>query len=221
MPDLTSPSPKTILLVDDHPIVSLGLKSLVEESEDFVVQHVVTCNQEAVDWCGKETPDLIVLDLHLPGRNGLDVIPLLRQECSKTRIVVYSSMPEELYAARCIKAGACAYVHKESGPSQLIKALYGVLDGKIVVSESVQQDMLRQHSGHHASGDDLSVLSNQELHVFRLIGSGLRSSDIATKLGISPKTVGSHRERIKNKLTLHSGKELDQLAMSRFSSFLE
>jgi DNA-binding NarL/FixJ family response regulator len=208
---------KKLLLVDDHPIVALGLQSLLEDSSDFTLDHVATCNQEAIELASHHAPDIFILDLVLPGRSGIEIIPMLREICPTCRIVIYSSLDEELYAARTIKAGAQSYVHKEAGLPQLLKALYAVSEGKIFVSENVQQDMLHGFTGVKSSTNDLSVLSNQELNVFRLIGNGLRSSDIAEQLGISPKTVGTHRERIKNKLTLHTGKELDQLAMSHFS----
>jgi len=211
-------NPTKLLLVDDHPIISYGLKALLEDSSDFVLELVSTCNQEAISLAVEERPDIIILDLQLPGRNGIEAIPELRKCCSNCRIVVYTSLQESLYAVRAIKAGAHAYVHKEAGMRQLLEALRAVRDGKIFVSETVQQDILRFHSDGKDSADDLSVLSNQELNVLRLIGNGLRSSDIAAELGVSPKTVGTHRERIKNKLSLHSGKELDQFAMNRFSS---
>jgi DNA-binding NarL/FixJ family response regulator len=210
--------PAKLLLVDDHPIIAYGLRALLEHSSDFVLEHISTCNQEAITVATDERPDIIILDLQLPGRNGIEAIPELRKCCPNCKIVVFSSLQESLYAVRALKAGAQAYVHKEAGMAQLLEALCTVRDGKIFVSETVQQDILHFHSGGKVAVDDLSVLSNQELNVLRLIGNGLRLSDIAAELGISPKTVGTHRERIKNKLTLHSGKELDQFAMARFSA---
>jgi DNA-binding NarL/FixJ family response regulator len=213
--------PTRLLLVDDHPIVLYGLKALLEGTSDFVLDHSCASNQQAISLASSECPDIIILDLQLPGRNGIEAIPELRQCCPKCKIVVYSSLKDNLYAVRSIKAGAHAYVHKEAGMTHLLDALRAVRNGKIFVSENIQQDMLRLHAYDRNPTEDLSILSNQELNVFQLIGNGLRLSDIAAKLGISPKTVGSHRERIKNKLTLNTGKELDQLAISHFSSLSE
>ena len=209
---------KDLLLIDDHPIVSVGLKALLEDSQDFALTHMAQSSREAIAMASQKPFDIIILDLVLPGRSGLEVIPELRDCCPDCRIVVYSSLPENLYAARSIKAGAHAYVHKEAGLSQLQEALYTVSAGKIHVSEEVKEDMLLHYSDKKSGENDLSVLSNQELNVLRLIGSGLRLSEIAAELGISPKTVGTHRERIKNKLNLHSGRELDLFAVSVFSS---
>jgi len=207
-----------VLLVDDHPVVFYALRALLEESPDFTLNQAASCNHEALSLAESKHPDIVILDLVLPGRSGLEIIPEIHQTCPKCRVVIYSSLPEELYAARSIQAGARAYIHKEEGLSKLLDALRAVREGRIFVSENVQQDLLRRHAGDRDSTNDLSVLSNQELNVFRLIGTGLRLSEIAAELGISPKTVGTHRERIKNKLTLHSGKELDQMAMTRFAA---
>ena len=218
MGDNRSIDPARLLLVDDHPIIAYGLRALLEDSSDFVLDLVSTCNREAITLATNERPDIIILDLQLPGRNGMEAIPELRKCCSKCKIVIFSSLQESLYAVRAIKAGAHAYVHKKAGMAQLLEALRAVRDGKVFVSEAVQQDILRFHTDGRVATNDLSILSNQELNVLRLIGNGLRLSDIAAELGVSPKTVGTHRERIKNKLTLHSGKELDQFAMNHFSA---
>lgn len=217
MPSTSTPTPRKVLLVDDHPIVHLGLKALLEDCSDFVLAGFATSNQEAISLVEDLRPDLVVLDLQLPGRIGLEAIPQINRIYSNVHIIVYSSLDENMYAARSIEAGAWGYVHKEAGLPCLLEGFYAVSEGKIFISESVQQDMLRRQMPNGNTSNDLSLLSNQELNVLRLIGKGLRLSDIASKLGISPKTVGTHRERIKNKLTLHSGKELDRLAMSHFS----
>jgi DNA-binding NarL/FixJ family response regulator len=210
-----TPPKKTVVLVDDHPIVALGLKTVLNETSDFSFVLSATHSEQALHEMERLKPDLLVLDLVLPGRGGLELIPELQRLSPLSKIVVYSSLPELTYAPRALRAGARGFVGKESGLMCLVDALRRTSEGGTYATESVKQAILDNYGrGGSAQGKSgFSQLSNQEINVFRLIGAGLRLSEIAEKLGISPKTVGTHRERIKTKLSLRSGKELDQEAL--------
>jgi DNA-binding NarL/FixJ family response regulator len=210
-----TPPKKLVVLVDDHPIVALGLKTVLNETTDFSFVTSATDAAQALVEAERLKPDLLVLDLVLPGRGGLELIPELQRVSPQTKIVVFSSLPELTYAPRALRAGARGFVGKESGLLLLVEALRRTSEGGTYATESVKQAILDNYgrAGNSQGKNGFNHLSNQELNVFRLIGAGLRLSEIAEKLGISPKTVGTHRERIKSKLALRSGKELDQEAL--------
>ncbi len=213
--DSASPmaTPRTkVLLIDDHPIVFLALKALLECSEDFELCPQGPEEGSPLDLARAHRPGLVILDLMLDGRNGLELVPALLRIAPEAGIVVYSSLEEMRNAPRALRAGAMGYVLKKAPPSVLLEALYAVRLGKRYVSEAVQQLLISEAIVGARSAKGVEELSNQQLQVFRLLGEGLQVSEVATKLGVSIKTIHSHRERIKNKLNLHSGAELQKSA---------
>lgn len=166
----------------------------------------------ALDLVKEEKPDIIVLDLLLDGRNGLELIPSIHSIAPATRFVVYSSMDETRNAPRAFRSGAMGYVMKKEAPPVLLQALRTVRVGKRYASETVQQLLMNEAILGARQTTGVDELSNQQLHVFRLLGEGFSVNEVAAKLGISGKTVHSHRERIKDKLNLHSGIELQKSA---------
>lgn len=208
-----TPPPQKVILVDDHAIVALGIQTLLRDSEEFVLAGVATHDDAALRELSDQQPDLAILDLLLPGRGGLEIVAEARKVSPHTKILIYSSLPELTYAPRALRAGVQGYVCKEAGLGVLLDGLRFVSEGGIYATHAVKQLILENYGRIKSSKyEGVGQLSNQELNVFRLIGAGLRLSEIAEKLGISPKTVGTHRERIKSKLSLRSGKELDKEA---------
>jgi len=185
------------MLVEDHPIVSLGVQTLLNEADDFEWLEAADTPRRALEEAERLQSDLIVLNLMLGGRDGLELIGALIEKAPGAWVVVCSSLDEKIYARRALSAGAA---------------------GNPYVSEDVQKAILRDSIGRKSPTESpgIDALSNQELCVFRLIGSGLGSAAVAEKLGISPKTVGTHRERIKSKLGFRSARELERRAEEFF-----
>lgn len=208
----------SLLLVDDHPIVCLGVETLLKGAADFQWLGAVSNAVEALAEAKRLEPDLIVLDLMLAGRDGLELIGELSRAAPQTRIVICSAMEEKIYARRCFEAGAFGYVPKEAGFMALLAAIRSVAAGEPYASDGIKQAIFKQAVGRKSAGPPpgLEGLSNQELCVFRLLGSGLGSAEIAAKLGVSVKTVSTYRERIKNKLNLQNARELERGAEAFF-----
>ncbi|SDT93821.1 two component transcriptional regulator, LuxR family [Verrucomicrobium sp. GAS474] len=209
MSEASPSSPCRVLIVDDHPVVRLGVTlSLEAAAEEFVLCGEAATPGEALDLVERLRPDAAVVDLHLGGRDGFDLIDDLTALHPPLRIVVYTAMEERLYVRRALRAGARGYLMKGCDPALLVPALRTVVSGGLAVSEAAWKDAA-PGAEEPASID---ALSNRELQVFRLIGLGGAPAAIAEKMGLSVKTVGSYRERIKSKLRLADGIDLDQAA---------
>ncbi len=199
-----------VLIVDDHPMFRHGLASLLSGEPGLSV-----CGEAAdVDAAWKEIarlePHLLVLDLSLPGGDGLDLIKSVRMRYPAIRILVVSMHEESLYAARTLRAGAQGYVNKTEPSEVIVQAVHKVLAGAIHVSPNVEWQIFENVMGApaHARGSPLEALSDRELQVFNLLGQGKTSSQIAQQLHLSKKTVQTHREHLKLKLHAASASEL-------------
>jgi len=200
---------KRVLIVDDHPIMRRGLIQLLGLEEDLRVDRDVGTAAEAVAACLADPPDLVIADISLPDKNGMELIKDLRALNEGLRILVVSMHDESLYAERVLRAGARGYVMKEEAPESLILAVRTVLAGGVFVSPRVSARILESFAGPRRGGDSpVSRLSDRELEIFRLIGEGLGSRDIAGRLNISVRTIGAHRAHIKEKLGLRDATEL-------------
>jgi len=192
----------------------------LEGSKHLELIASVATAAEAIALAQQHQPDMIILDLVLGGRNGLELLTELRSIAPSTHVIVYSALDEKLYAQRAFAAGAEGYVMKEAGLLALEEALRTVVQGVPYASEAIKRSLLEEAIKGRlpAAPRGVESLSNQELHIFRLIGSGISSSAIAAQLGISPKTVSTHRERIKNKLGFQTSRELERAAEDFFLS---
>ena len=192
----------------------------MEGSKNLELIASVATAAEGVVLAQQHRPDLIILDLVLGGRNGLELLAELRSITPGSRVIVYSALDETFYAQRAFAAGAEGYVMKEAGLLALEEALRTVTQGAPYASDAIKRALLEEAVKGRPATPPLGVagLSNQELHIFRLIGSGISSSAIAAQLGISPKTVSTHRERIKTKLGFNTSRELDRAAEVFFLS---
>lgn len=216
----TKPTPlkngkKRILIVDDHPTTRLGLKALLDREPDFVVcceAGDVSQAHVAVNTC---RPDLVLTDLTMPGKGGLEFIRELRKAHPRLPVLVVSMHDEEIYAERALQGGARGFVMKSDDGRNLVAAARQVLRGEIFVSKKMAALLLHQLAGRqrHQGPAGLRTLTGREFDVFQLLGQGLRTSQIAQRLHISGKTVETHRAHIKRKLNLPGHAELTAYAV--------
>lgn len=203
-----------VILVDDHPVVREGLSHLLEQQAGVNVLRQCKDSREALTAAEQNDIDLAIVDIRLGDEDGLDLVKTLRARWPKMRILVLSMHDEKLYARRALRAGANGYLMKAEDPSILLEAIEKVLAGKQFVSDTLQEDLLREVSAGAAPFESMvHTLADRELMVFELLGSGKRTSEIATSLNLSVKTVQTYRERIKAKLGLSSAAELVRRAV--------
>lgn len=195
-----------VLIVDDHAIVRKGLRHIAEESKQIEVGEAGD-GAEALSKLRAERWDVLVLDINLPGRNGLDVLQTARDIHSKLPVLVLSSHPEEQYAIRVLRAGASGYMNKDAAPDQLVAAIQKVMNGGKYISPALAEQLAFELS---ENSDRLphEKLSAREYRVLILIGEGKAVGEIATELLLSVKTVSTYRARILEKLNLLNNAQL-------------
>ena len=203
-PPSTETAPRSrILVVDDHAVVRHGIAALLAGERDLVICGEAGTFEEAESALAALNPDIILLDITLKDRNGLDLIKIARQHDPDIRVLVLSMHDESAYAERALRAGAQGYVMKEHADDVIVDALRTVLRGEIFVSPEVASRMLRQYA-EHPQGEKaefgIEALTDREREVFAMIGEGLSTRKIAEKLGLSDRTVEVHRMHIKRKL---------------------
>lgn len=210
-----------ILIVDDHPILCLGMTQLLESDQRFHVCATANSAEEALKQAEKHQPDLAILDITLNGETrGLTLARELRQLYPKLGLLMLSIHPEQKYAAQALKMGANGYIMKEEATSRLLDSVQAVLSGQLCFSPQVTQQMLVQLvQGAEAGRDadlpempELEQLSERELEVFKLLGKGLQVREIAEQLELAPKTIHAHRLNIMHKLKVKNAGRLNHLA---------
>ncbi|HUA37347.1 MAG TPA: response regulator transcription factor [Candidatus Sulfopaludibacter sp.] len=199
-----------LLIVDDHPMMRTGLAQLIDNEPDLKVGAEADNARQAMDIAVSQPLDLILLDISLPDKNGLELIKDIRALKPGLPILVVSMHDESLYAERVLRAGGRGYIMKQEGGKMLLHAIRQVLSGQIYVSEKMAAGILESFSGRHAEAAVSSVqqLSDREFEVFQLIGQGEGSREIAAHLHLSVKTVEVHRLNIKKKLKLKTATDL-------------
>jgi DNA-binding NarL/FixJ family response regulator len=201
-----------VLIIDDHPIVRMGLRAMLEQTRTFEVCGESGSTAEALRLLAAEQPDLTLLDLMLGGRDGPDFVAECLRVHPKTRVLVLSQHDEALYAERVLKAGARGYLMKGEEMDSVVQALEAVLRGEIVVSPRMNARILA-HRFHRATEQRYACLTNREMQIFLLIGASRSTGAIASELCLSPKTIGADRENIKTKLGLDSAAALEREAL--------
>jgi DNA-binding NarL/FixJ family response regulator len=201
---------KQIILIDDHPISRHGVAQLIGMEDGIDVCAEAGTAAEGLETIGNCYCDLVLADITLPDKSGLELIKDIIALYPDTLILVLSMHDETLYAERVLHAGARGYIMKGAPPENLIKGIHRVLDGEIYVSEAMSSRLLKILSGQRDGGpkSPLERLTDREIEVFELIGNGKGSRDIAGQLSISIRTVDSHRANIREKLGLADGAEL-------------
>ncbi len=206
---------RRILLVDDHPMLRQGLAQVVNQQPDLVVCGEAGDSGTAMQCVAATKPDLAVVDISLEGRSGLELIKDLRALHPEVPILVMSMHDETLYAERVLRAGARGYVMKKSGGEAVLQAIRRVLNGQVHVSESMSSQILDHFTGAgSAKGHSpMGTLTDREFEVFKFIGDGCSTREIARRLHLSPKTVDVHRQNLKAKLKLPNATSLVQHAV--------
>ena len=208
---------KQLLLVDDHPIVRKGLRTILEQEPDLRVIGEAGNRAETVNHVRGLKPDLILLDVSLEGSDGIEITKALRAEFgTHPPILIVSMYDESLYAERALRAGAQGFIMKHEVADNIVKAVRQVLSGKIYVSDGVRQKVLRDLSDNRTDirSAPIDRLSDRELEVFRRIGEGRGTRQIAEELKLSVKTIETYRSHIKEKLSLKTAAELARSAVS-------
>lgn len=215
---------KKIFIVDDHPVFRKGLAQLIDEEEDLKVVGEAESVGDAIDLMEKFLPDLVIVDITLKDRSGMDLIEYLREHHPSLPILVISMHDESIYAERVLRAGALGYITKQELSSDVVSAVRQVLLGKRYLSAKMVDALLGKMmtswggggvTGGAGEGDTaVDILSNRELEVFQLIGQGFKRGEIANMLSLSVKTIGTHHESIKKKMNLKSASELMKHAVT-------
>jgi DNA-binding NarL/FixJ family response regulator len=212
---LNSLAPKCkVLLVDDHPVVRQGLALFIDRESDLTVCGQANDATSALQVIRNSTPDFVVLDISLEGPDGLELLKILRAEYPKLPVLVLSMHDELLYAERALRAGANGYIMKQEATDRVLTAIRHILGGDVYLSDRLTKRMLQQFvNGPAPPGDPLAKLSDRELEVYRLIGTGHGTRQIADELHVSTKTIESYQAHIKEKLALRNARELVQHAV--------
>ena len=207
--------PKTkVLLVDDHPILRAGLGKLINQEADMMVCGEAEDAPKAFEAVSTLSPDIVVVDISLKGSNGIELIKNVKARFPSLPVLVLSMHDESLYAERALRAGSLGYIMKEEAIEQVLVAIRRVLAGEIFLSDKMKSKMLQQLAGGRAkiTTSPIEKLTDRELEVFRLIGEGHSTRQIAGELHLSVRTVEAYREYIKAKLNLKNATELVQHA---------
>ena len=204
-----------ILIVDDHPLVRESLKKIIQREPDLAVCGEVADRDEALALAASTKPHLVICDLTLKSSHGLELIKDLCHQQSDVQIIVLSMHDETLHAERVIRAGARGYISKQEVPKKILQAIRHVLSGQIYWSEKAAAHVASKiaRPSRPARKFSVDILSDREMQVFELFGSGQSSRQIALALGIDASTVETYRARIKEKLNLKSAVELLQYAI--------
>jgi len=201
-----------VLLADDHAIVRAGLKEILADTGDIEVAGEAANGQEVLARVSAQDFDIAVLDLSMPGRNGIELIKLVKAEKPKLRILVLSMHSEEQYAVRALKAGASGYLSKESAADQLVAAIRRIAAGGAYVTPETAE-RLALGAAPRAEAAAHTLLSDREFQVFRMIARGASVGEIARELSLSVKTISTHKTRIMDKMGLANQAELIRYAL--------
>ena len=196
-----------ILIADDHAVVRRGLKQIVSEQPDMTVDGEAENPRQVLDLVRKQEWDVLVLDINMPGRGGLDVLKQVKHEIPKLPVLVLSVHSEEQYGIRVLKAGAAGYLTKESAPDELIRAIRKVYRGGKYVSESLAETLVSE-LGTETDRPRHESLSDREYQVMLMIASGKTVGEIAAALSLSVKTISTYRARVLEKMNMRTNAEL-------------
>lgn len=203
-----------ILIVDDHAVVREGLKYILSKADDLAVIGEAANAPDGMALLRKHRCDLVLLDLSLPGKTGVEMLKMIREESPKVRVLVLSTYPEDQYAIRVLKQGASGYLTKESAPEQLVSAIRKIAAGGKFVSPTMAERLVEEISiDSHPAPHEL--LSDKEFEVFKLIAVGKSLTDIAEGMHVSIKTISTHRSRILEKTSFKVNADITRYALER------
>lgn len=202
-----------VLIADDHAIIRDGLKKILGDTDDMVVAGEATNGTQALEKVRERNWDLVVLDLSMPGRSGIELIKLIKSEKPKCPILIFSMHPEEQYAVRALRAGASGYLSKEGDSDLILPALRKVAAGGVYFSAKVAE-LLVSEAAPHAEALPHKRLSDREFQIFDRIVRGMSMTDIANELSLSIKTVSTHKSHIMTKMAMSTQVDLVRYAIA-------
>lgn len=216
-----------LMLVDDHDVIRTGLKTFLDTQSEFSVVAEAGSGSEAIAKAGEVHPDVIIMDITMPGMDGLQATRSLKEMLPETHVLVLTVHEDKQYLFEMMAAGASGYLTKQAASDELVAAIHAVAVGSVYLQPTLARWLLEDYRRLHEEcaaqtptieyiedpGKDLEVLSKRELQVLELVAEGMTNQQTGKRLGISPKTVARHRERIMNKLDLHSSTELVKFAI--------
>lgn len=203
----------SVLLVDDHELVRVGIKSILELSGKFRIVGEAASGEEAVTWARKNKADVVLMDMVMPGIDGLEATVRLLRIQPDARVIVLSMRAEEPFPTRVMQAGAFGYLSKSAAPEEMMDAIVSAHKGKKYLSKDIAQNMALSTFGKNESANPFSDLSERELQITTRLTKGMKVGEIAEELCLSPKTVNSYRYRIFEKLHITGDVELTRLAI--------
>lgn len=201
-----------ILVVDDHDLVRTGIVRILRDVKDFVVVAEVGSGEEAVEFCRKNDPDIILMDITMPGIGGLEATRKIRRICDTAKVICVSMHKENPFPTKIMQAGAHGFLTKDAEPSEMINAIYKVHSGQKYVSPEIAQ-LIAIGQLDSSSGNPFDGLSDRELEITMMITRGIKVTEIAQHLNISAKTVNTYRYRMFDKLKVTSDVGLTHLAL--------
>jgi two-component system, NarL family, invasion response regulator UvrY len=202
----------SVLIADDHAVVRQGLKQILEEQPDIRISGEAGNGGELLELLGHEARDIVVMDISMPGRNGLEVLKDIRQAYPKLPVLILSMHPESQYALRALRSGAAGYLTKESAPQELVNAVRHAVSGRKYVSAALAEQ-LASELDRPAEKALHEYLSDRELQILCMIASGKTPTAIAQELALSVKTVSTYRTRILHKMKMSNSAELTHYAI--------
>lgn len=204
-----------VIITDDHPIVRQGIRQILEDDRDqrFGIIDEASDSASLLEMVLHNEYDVILLDISLPGRSGLDILPDIRKRSPGTKVIMLSMYPEEQYALKAVKTGASGYLTKASAPEELISAVIKVSNGERYITAGLAE-IIAQSFIDGTGGQPHDILSARELEVIKLLASGHKLNSIAEVLVVSPKTVSTYRSRIMEKLNLKTTAEIIRYALN-------
>lgn len=210
-----SSQPRRILIVDNHPVVRHGFRSIMEGALDLIVCGEAETVGEARSALARLKPDAMVCDISLNQFEGIELVRSVRAHHPDLPILIYSTQDEQLYAERMLSVGANGYIMKDASSEALLTALRRVLEGQAYVSAAVGNSIVLRHTKRRSEPTDpMERLSTREVQILLMIGKGMTTRETAQALHLSVKTIESHRQRIRHKLNLSNGSQLLRFAMS-------
>jgi DNA-binding NarL/FixJ family response regulator len=206
-----------VVVADDHPIVRQGLRNLLNSERDIKIVGEASDGLSALEMVDKQRPDVLIVDMMMPGLNGLEVIRRAKQSMRSLRIIVLSMQNADAYVVDALKLGASGYILKDTGPTELIQAIRDVVAGQRYLSPAISErlDNTLTSSAGEITEDPYSRLTNREREIFQLIAEGNTNTEIATCLSISVRTAELHRSNVMSKLSLHSQNDIIRYALKR------
>jgi DNA-binding NarL/FixJ family response regulator len=214
--DKSAPAAKKgVLVVDDHPLLRQGLALLINQQHDMHVCGEAEEAQAALRFIAQRRPDIMILDISLNGPDGIELLKTIRASDPTLPVLILSMHDEAVYAERALRARANGYIMKQEATEKVLVAVRRILNGEVYLSDQMSSKLLQQYVGGTPSTmqSRISLLSDRELEVYRLIGEGRATREIAEELHLSVKTVETYQAHIKEKLALRSGRELIQHAI--------